>query len=91
MSGQVSYTKEEAVNYIERLPTNVYPAKVELQPRSMDTNFSSKESPWTLVARHFLSIMQLYDDMAIIIKKKENTVANKISSPEELLENPDDF
>ena len=89
VSGQVSYTKEEAVKDIERVPTNVYRVQVELQPRSMDTNFS--KAPWTLVARHFLSTIQLYDDTAIIIKKKENTIANKISSPEELPENPDDF
>ena len=89
VSGQVIYTKEEAVKDIEQLPTNVYRVQVELQLRSTDTNFS--KAPWTLVARHFLSTIQLYDDTAIIIKKKENTVANKISSPEELPENPDDF
>ena len=89
VSGQVSFTKEEAIKDIEKVPKNVYRIQVELQPRSTDTNFS--RAPWTLVARHFLSTIQLYDDTAIIIRKKENTVANKISSPEELPENPDDF
>ena len=89
VSGQVTFTKEAAIKDIEKVPKNVYRVQVELQPRSTDTNFS--KAPWTLVARHFLSTIQLYDDTAIIIRKKENTTANKISSPEELPENPDAF
>ena len=89
VSGQVSFTTAAAIRDIEQVPTNVYRVQVELQPRTSDKTF--KEAPWTLVARHFLSTIQLYDDTAIIIRKKENTVANKISSPEELPENPDDF
>ena len=89
VSGQVSFTTAAAIRDIEQVPTNVYRVQVELQPRTTDKSFS--EAPWTLVARHFLSTIQLYDDSAIIIRKKENAVANKISSPEELPENPDDF
>ena len=89
VSGQVRFTTAAAIRDIEQVPTNVYRVQVELQPRTTDKSFS--EAPWTLVARHFLSTIQLYDDSAIIIRKKENAVANKISSPEELPENPDDF
>ena len=89
VSGQVNYSTEEAVKDIEKVPKNVYRIQVELKPRTTDSTFS--EAPWTLVARHFLSTIQLYDDTAIIIRKKENAVANKISSPEELPDNPDDF
>ena len=89
VSGQVNYTTEAAIKDLEEVPKNVYRIQVELKPRTTDSTFS--EAPWTLVARHFLSTVQLYDDTAIIIRKKENAVANKISSPEELPENPDDF
>ena len=89
VSGQVSFTTEAALKDIEQAPKNVYRLQVELQPRTNDTNFS--DAPWTLVARHFFSTIQLYDDTAIIIRKKAKAVANKISSPEELPENPDDF
>ena len=90
VSGQVSFTTAAAIRYIEQVPTNVYRGvQVELQPRTLDKTFT--EAPWTLVAQHFLSTIQLYDDTAIIIRKKENTVANKISSPEELPAKPDNF
>ena len=89
VSGQVSYTTHDAVKELEQVPKNVYRIQVELKPRTSDSTFSN--APWTLVARHFLSTIQLYDDTAIIIRKKENASANKISSPEELPENPDDF
>ena len=89
VSGQVSYTTAAAVKDLEQTPKNVYRIQVELKPRTADSTFS--EAPWTLVARHFFSTIQLYDDTAIIIRKKENAVANKISSPEELPENPDAF
>ena len=89
VSGQVSFTTEEAIKDIERVPQHVYRIQVELQPRTTDSTFS--DAPWTLVARHFFSTIQLYDDTAIIIRKKENTLANKISGPEELPENPDAF
>ena len=75
VSGQVSFTTAAAIRDIEQVPTNVYRVQVELQPRTTDKSFS--EAPWTLVARHFLSTIQLYDDSAIIIRKKENAVANK--------------
>ena len=89
VSGQVSFTTAAAIKDIEQAPKNIYRIQVELQPRTNDTNFT--DAPWTLVARHFLSTIQLYDDTAIIIRKKTKAVANKISSPEELPENPDDF
>ena len=89
VSGQVSFTTAAAIKDIEQAPQNIYRIQVELQPRTNDSNFT--DAPWTLVARHFLSTIQLYDDTAIIIRKKQNAVANKISSPEELPENPDDF
>ena len=89
VSGQVSFTTAAAIKDIEQAPKNVYRLQVELQPRTNDATFT--DAPWTLVARHFLSTIQLYDDTAIIIRKKTNAVANKISSPEELPENPEDF
>ena len=89
VSGQVSFSTAAAVKDLDHVPKNVYRIQVELQPRTNDSTF--KEAPWTLVTRHFLSTIQLYDDTAIIIRKKENAVANKISSPDELPENPDDF
>ena len=89
VSGQVSFTTAAAIKDIEQAPKNVYRLQVELQPRTNDTTFTN--APWTLVAQHFLSSIQLYNDTAIIIRKKTNVVANKISSPEGLLENPEDF
>ena len=89
VSGQVSFTNAAAIKELEQAPKHVYRIQVELKPRNNDTNF--KKAPWTLVARHFFSTLQLYDDTAIIIRKKEKAVANKISSPEELPENPEDF
>ena len=53
--------------------------------RTNDSTFS--DVPWTLIANHFLSTIQLYDDTAIFIQRKENAVANNISSPKELPEN----
>ena len=67
----------------------MYRIQAELKPLTADSTFS--EASWTIVARHFFSTIQLYDNTAIIIRKKESTVANKISSPEELPENPDAF
>ena len=89
VSGQVSFTTAAAIKDLEQVPQNVYRIQVELKPRTADSTFS--DAPWTLVARHFLSTIQLYDDTAIFIRKKENTLANKISSPEELPENPELF
>ena len=89
VSGQVSFTTAAAIKDIEQAPKHVYRLQVELQPRTNDSPFTN--APWTLVARHFLSTIQLYDESAIIIRKKANAVANKISSPEELPENPEDF
>ena len=89
VSGQVSFTTAAAIKDLEQVPQNVYRIQVELQPRTSDSTF--KEAPWTLVARHFLSTIQLYDDTAIIIRKKDNAMANKISGPEELPENPEIF
>jgi hypothetical protein len=89
VSGQVSYTTQDAVKEMEKVPKNVYRIMVELKPRTADSTF--RKAPWTLVARHLLSTIQLYDDTAIIIRKKENAAANKISSPEELPENPEEF
>ena len=78
-----------AIKDIKQAPKHVYRLQVELQPRNNVSTFTN--APWTLVAWHFLSTIQLYDDSAIIIRKKSNAVANKISSPEELPENPEDF
>ena len=89
VSGQVNFTTADAIKDIEKVPKNVYRVQIDLQPRTNDSNFS--DAPWTLVAKHLLSTIQLYDDTAIIIRKKENTIANKISSPEELPDNPDAF
>ena len=89
VSGQVSFTTAAAIRDVEQVPQNVYRIQVDLKPRTRDKTF--KDAPWTLVARHFLSTIQLQDEKAIIIRKKENTVVNKITSPEELPENPEIF
>ena len=89
VSRQVSFTTAAAIKDLEQVPQHVYRIQVELKPRNIDSTFS--DTPWMLVARHFLSTIQLYDDTAIFIRKKENAVANKISSPEELPENPELF
>ena len=89
VSGQVSFTTAAAIRDIEQVPQNVYRIQVDLKPRTRDKTF--KDAPWTLVARHFLSTIQLQDEKAIIIRKKENTAVNKITSPEELPENPEIF
>ena len=89
VSGQVNFTTAAAIKDIEQAPKHVYRLQIELQPRTNDATFT--DAPWTLVARHLLSTIQLYDDSAIILRKKANAVANKISSPEELPENPEDF
>ena len=89
VSGQVSFTTAAAIKDIDQVPQHVYRIQVDLTPRTKDKTF--KEAPWTLVARHFLSTIQLQDEKAIILRKKANTAVNKITSPEELPENPETF
>ena len=89
VSGQVSFTTAAAIKDIALVPQHVYRIQVDLRPRSRDKTF--KDAPWTLVARHFFSIMQLHDEKAIILRKKVNAEVNKISSPEELPDNPELF
>ena len=89
VSGQVSFTTAAAIKDIEQVPQNVYRIQVDLKPRTRDKTF--KDAPWTLVARHFFSTIQLQDEKAIILRKKINAAANKITSPEELPENPETF
>ena len=89
VSGQVSFTTAAAIKDIELVPQNVYRIQVDLRPRSREKTF--KEAPWTLVARHFFSTLQLHDEKAIIVRKKANAEVNKISSPEELPDNPEIF
>ena len=89
VSGQVSFTTAAAIKNIDQVPQHVYRIQVDLTPRTKDKSF--KEAPWTLVARHFLSTIQLQDEKAIILRKKATTPVNKITSPEELPENPEVF
>ena len=89
VSGQVSFTTAAAIKDIEQVPKHVYRIQVDLRPRSKEKTF--KDAPWTLVARHFFSTMQLHDEKAIILRKKTTAEVNKISSPEELPDNPDIF
>ena len=89
VSGQVSFTTAAAIKDIKQVPKHVYRIQVDLRPRSKDKTF--KDAPWTLVARHFFSTMQLHDEKAIIIRKKSTAAVNKISSPEELPDNPEIF
>ena len=89
VSGQVSFTTAAAIKDIELVPKNVYRIQVDLRPRTREKTF--KDAPWTLEARHFFSTMQLHDEKAIIVRKKTNAQVNKISSPEELPDNPEIF
>ena len=89
VSGQVSFTTAAAIKDIKLVPQNVYRIQVDLRPRTKDKTF--KDAPWTLVARHFFSTMLLHDEKAIIIRKKTNAEVNKITSPEELPDNPEIF
>ena len=89
VSGQVSFTTAAAIKDIEQVPKHVYRIQVDLRPRNKEKTF--KDAPWTLVARHFFSIMQLHDEKAIIVRKKSTAAVNKISSPEELPDNPEIF
>ena len=89
VSGQVSFTTAAAIKDIELVPQNVYRIQVDLRPRSKEKTF--KDAPWTLVARHFFSTLQLHDEKAIIVRKKANAEVNKITSPEELPDNPETF
>ena len=70
VSGQVNFTTAPAaIKDIEQAPKNIYRIQVEFKPRTNDSTF--KETPWTLVVRHLLSMIHLYDDSAIIIQKKK--------------------
>ena len=89
VSGQVSFTTAAAIKDIDQVPQNVYRIQVDLKPRTRDKTF--KEVPWTLVARHFFSTILLQDEKAIILRKKATAAVNKITSPEELPENPEIF
>ena len=88
-SGQVTFTTAAAIRDISQVPTHVYRIQVDLKPRTPDSNFS--KDPWTLVARHFFASLLSFDDKAIILKKKASAPANKLSSPEELPDNPELF
>ena len=88
-SGQVSFTTAAAIRDITQVPTHVYRIQVDLKPRTADSNFT--KDPWTLVARHFFASLLAFDDKAIILKKKANAPVNKLSSPEELPDNPELF
>ena len=88
-SGQVSFTTAAAIRDITQVPTYVYRIQVDLKPRTAESNFV--KDPWTLVARHFFASLLSFDDKAIILKKKANAPANKLSSPEELPDNPELF
>ena len=88
-SGQVSFTNAAAIRDITQVPTHVYRIQVDLKPRTADSNFT--KDPWTLVARHFFASLLAFDDKAIILKKKANAPVNKLSSPEELPDNPELF
>ena len=88
-SGQVTFTTAAAIRDITQVPTHVYRIQVDLKPRTKESNFT--KDPWTLVARHFYASLLSFDDKAIILKKKINTPANKLSSPEELPDNPELF
>ena len=89
VSGQVSFTTAAAIRDITQVPTHVYRIQVDLKPRTADSNFT--KDPWTLVARHFFASLLAFDEKAIILKKKSNATANKLSSPEELPDNPELF
>ena len=89
VSGQVSFTTAAAIKDIKQVPKHVYRIQVDLRPRSKDKTF--QDAPWTLVARHFYSTLLLHDEKAIIIRKKSTAAVNKISSPEELPDNPEIF
>lgn len=89
VSGQVSFTTAAAVRDITQVPTHVYRIQVDLKPRTAESNFT--KDPWTLVARHFFASLLSFDEKAIILKKKLTAPANKLSSPEELPDNPEIF
>ena len=89
VSGQVSFTNAAAIRDITQVPTHVYRIQIDLKPRTLDSNFT--KDPWTLVARHFYASLLAFDDKAIILKKKTNAPVNKLSSPEELPDNPELF
>lgn len=89
ISGQVSFTTAAAIRDLTQVPTHVYRIQVDLKPRTKESNFT--KDPWTLVARHFFASLLSFDEKAIILKKKENAPVNKLSSPEELPDNPELF
>ena len=62
---QVSFTTTAAIKDIELVPQHVYRIQFDLRSRIRDKIF--KDAPWTLIARHFFSIMQLHDEKAIIV------------------------
>ena len=89
ITGQVSFTTAAAIRDLTQVPTHVYRIQVDLKPRTTESNFT--KDPWTLVARHFFASLLSFDDKAIILKKKSNSPVNKLSSPEELPDNPELF
>jgi hypothetical protein len=88
-SGQVTFTTAAAIRDIIQVPTHVYRIQVDLKPRTKESNFS--KDPWTLVAKHFFASLLSFDEKAIILKKKGTAPVNKLSSPDELPENPELF
>ena len=65
-SEQVSFTTTAAIKDIELVPQHVY-YRIQFDLRSRIRDKIFKDAPWTLIARHFFSIMQLHGEKAIIV------------------------
>ena len=93
-SGQYRFTTANAIKYLDdKVARSVYRIVVKLNARSSAT-FSQHLTdglPWTFAVRDFLQMVQTYDEMAMILPRRDKAKINKISCPTEIPESVDEF
>jgi hypothetical protein len=92
-SRQVRFTTAAAIKNLDQSERHVYRIVAKLKSRSGNT-FSQNNNegiPWTFAVRDFLSMIQIYDDNAMILPRRENANINSISGYDEVPDSTDVF
>ena len=83
VSGQFRYTTEDAAKSLDSAPGYVYRIQIDMKA-PQGTNFNTV--PWTLTARRFFAALQGTDPNALILTRRKESTANKITGHEEIPE-----
>ena len=90
---QVRFTTAAAIKNLDQSERHVYRIVAKLKSRSGNT-FSQNNNegiPWTFAVRDFLSMIQIYDDKAMILPRRANANINSISGYDEVPDSTDVF